>query len=108
MAASLAVAPVVYPWYLLWLLPFLRSAPTLPLILWTISILPTYFVWRLRALGQEWHVPGLVLLLEYGSVALCAALVWLRRKAQKYEPAPLEDALPANYVLGDAPGKNGR
>ncbi len=30
MAASLLCAPVVYPWYLLWLLPLLRSASTLP------------------------------------------------------------------------------
>jgi hypothetical protein len=32
MAASLLCAPVVYPWYLLWLLPFLRSRSTLPLL----------------------------------------------------------------------------
>ncbi len=74
MAASLACAPVVYPWYLLWLLPFLRSPSTLPLTVWTISILPTYLVWHLRSLGQPWPVPGWVLLLEYGSVALAAIL----------------------------------
>jgi hypothetical protein len=82
MAASLACAPVVYPWYLLWLLPFLRSTSTLPLMVWTVSILPTYIVWHLRLLGQEWRVPGWVLLLEYGSVALTAAIVWLRSMAQ--------------------------
>src|SRR5947209_6743847 len=32
MAASLFCAPVVYPWYLLWLLPFIRSISTLPLM----------------------------------------------------------------------------
>ncbi len=32
MAASLLCAPVVYPWYLLWLLPFVRSVSTVPLI----------------------------------------------------------------------------
>jgi hypothetical protein len=96
MAASLAFAPVVYPWYLLWLLPFLPSTSTLPLIVWTVSILPTYFVWHLRALGGEWHVPGWILLFEYGSVALCAAILLVRRKSQKVEPAPLEDIVPAN------------
>ena len=40
MAASLLCAPVVYPWYLLWLLPFLRSASTLPIVVWTVSIIP--------------------------------------------------------------------
>ena len=54
MAASLLCAPVVYPWYLLWLLPFLRSASTLPIIIWTVSIIPTYYVWHLRALGRPW------------------------------------------------------
>ncbi|MBV9442803.1 MAG: DUF2029 domain-containing protein, partial [Acidobacteriaceae bacterium] len=42
MAASLLCAPAVYPWYLIWLLPFLRSASTLPLVIWTVSIIPTY------------------------------------------------------------------
>lgn len=79
MAASLLCAPVVYPWYLLWMLPFLRSRSTLPIIIWSVSILPTYYVWHLRAIGQAFIVPGWILLLEYGSVALAVALVWSRR-----------------------------
>jgi alpha-1,6-mannosyltransferase len=75
MAASLFCAPVVYPWYLLWLLPFLRSVSTVPLMLWTISIIPTYDVWHLRELGRPWSVPEWILLLEYGSVALAAAFL---------------------------------
>jgi alpha-1,6-mannosyltransferase len=96
MAASLACAPVVYPWYLLWLLPFLRSTSTLPLMIWTVSILPTYLVWHLRSLGREWHVPGWVLLLEYGSVAIAAAIVALRRMTQPIVQAPPGDAPLAN------------
>jgi alpha-1,6-mannosyltransferase len=87
MAASLACAPVVYPWYLLWLLPFLRSRSTVPLMVWSVSILPTYIVWYLRPLGHEWRVPGWVLLLEYGSVVVAAAIVSLRRK-----PALVQDS----------------
>ncbi len=79
MAASLLCAPVVYPWYHLWMLPFLRSRSTLPIIIWSVSILPTYYVWHLRAIGQAFIVPGWILLLEYGSVALAVALVWSRR-----------------------------
>jgi alpha-1,6-mannosyltransferase len=75
MAASLLCAPVVYPWYLLWLLPFLRSASTLPIIIWTVSILPTYYVWHMRALGRPWIVPGWVMLLEYGSLAIACAMI---------------------------------
>ena len=79
MAASLMCAPVVYPWYLLWLLPFARSVSTVPLIIWTISILPTFYVWHLRTLGRQWVVPGWIMLLEYGSVAAAAAIVEFRR-----------------------------
>jgi len=75
MAATLLCAPVVYPWYMLWLLPFVRSFAALPIIVWTISIIPTYYVWRLRALGQPWVLPGWIVLLEYGSVALAATIV---------------------------------
>jgi alpha-1,6-mannosyltransferase len=79
MAATLLCAPVIYPWYLLWLLPFLRSATTLPLVIWTVSIVPTYYVWHLRTLGRPWLVPDWIMLLEYGSVAIAAAIIALRR-----------------------------
>ena len=79
MAASLLCAPVVYPWYLLWLLPFARSASTVPLIIWTVSIIPTYYVWHLRMLGRPWIVPGWIMLLEYGAVAVAAVIIGLRR-----------------------------
>jgi alpha-1,6-mannosyltransferase len=79
MAASLLCAPVVYPWYLLWLLPFLRSASTAPIMVWTLSIIPTYYVWHLRSVGRPWLVPGWIMLLEYGSVAVVAAFIALRR-----------------------------
>jgi alpha-1,6-mannosyltransferase len=79
MAASLLCAPVVYPWYLLWLLPFMRSASTVPLIVWTVSIIPTYYVWHLRTIGRPWVVPGWIMLLEFGSVAMAGAIIAYRR-----------------------------
>lgn len=79
MAASLLLAPVVYPWYLLWMLPFLRSVSTMPIIIWTVSIIPTYYVWHLRSLGRPWLVPGWIMLLEYGAVATAVAVLGLRR-----------------------------
>ncbi len=86
MAVSLLCAPVVYPWYLLWLLPFLRSASTLPIMIWTVSIIPTYYVWRLRALGRPWLVPGWIMLLEYGFVAAAGAVVGWRRLTRTPRP----------------------
>jgi alpha-1,6-mannosyltransferase len=79
MAASLLCAPVVYPWYLLWLLPFLRSTTTLPIMIWTVSIVPTYYVWHLRRVGRPWLVPGWIMLLEYGALAVFVAAIGLRR-----------------------------
>ena len=80
MAATLLCAPVVFPWYLLWLLPFLTSASTLVIIVWTVSIIPVYVQWHLRTLGHPWGaLPSWVMLLEYGCVALAAAIVASRR-----------------------------
>lgn len=91
MAASLLCAPVVYPWYLLWLLPFLRSASTLPIIIWTVSIIPTYYVWHLRALGRPWIVPGWMMVLEYGSVAAAGAIMVWRRFTRTAQPESAPD-----------------
>jgi len=79
MAASLLCAPVVYPWYMLWLLPFARSTPTLPITVWTLSIIPTYYVWHLRTVGGQWLVPNWILTLEYGAAALTAAILVFRK-----------------------------
>ncbi|MBV8830107.1 MAG: hypothetical protein JO108_12845 [Acidobacteriaceae bacterium] len=86
MAASLLCAPAVYPWYLIWLLPFLRSASTLPFVIWTVSIIPTYVVWHLRTLGRPWSVPGWIVLLEYGSVATAGAVIAFLRAHKRSDP----------------------
>jgi hypothetical protein len=80
MAVSLLCAPVVFPWYLLGLLPFLTSASTLLIIIWTVSIISTYVQWHSSALGGSWvSLPSWVMLLEYGCVAVAAAVLPLRR-----------------------------
>jgi alpha-1,6-mannosyltransferase len=86
MAASLLCAPIVYPWYLLWLLPFVRSASTLPIIIWTVSIIPTYYVWHLRTLGRPWLLPSWIMLLEYGSVVAAGVVIGFRRLRQPRVP----------------------
>ena len=86
MVASLLFAPVVYPWYLLWLLPFPRSVSTVPIIIWTVSIIPTYYVWHLRTLGRPWLVPGWIMVLEYGAMALAGVIIVLRRSVRPAVP----------------------
>jgi len=87
MAAALLCAPAVFPWYLLWLLPFLTSVSTLLIILWTVSIIPTYVQWHLRTLGRPWgSLPGWVMLLEYGCLAIAAVIIGWRRIQQSAAP----------------------
>ena len=80
MAITLLCAPVVFPWYLLWMLPFLTSASTLLMILWTVSIIPTYIMWHVRTVGGTWgKLPAWVMLVEYGCLAIAAsAIAWHR------------------------------
>jgi hypothetical protein len=85
MAVSLAAAPVVYPWYLLWLIPFLPPASALPLVVWTLSILSVFFVWYSHAFGGPWQVPNWILGLEFGSVA--TAVVIVNRGRFRWNPA---------------------
>jgi hypothetical protein len=94
MAASLLCAPAVFPWYLLWLLPFLTSASTLLIIVWTVSIIPTYVQWHLRALGRPWGpLPGWVMLLEYGCLAVAAAIMALRPISRPSAPYSTHDVV---------------
>ena len=87
MAASLLFAPVVFPWYLLWVLPLLTSRSTLLIIVWTVSIIPVYVQWHLRTLTGLWGaLPGWVMLVEYGCVAIAAAIVRLRRITHSHVP----------------------
>ncbi len=91
MAASLLSAPVVYSWYLLWLLPFLRPLRTVPLAIWTVSILPTYYVWHLRTTGQLWVLPGWIMLLEYGAIAVAGVAIGFRRFQRRLVPEVSND-----------------
>ncbi len=57
MAVAIACAPVVYPWYLLYLSPFVLLRPTVPLTAWSCSVLATYVVWETARQGGRWVVP---------------------------------------------------
>lgn len=84
MALALLCAPVVYPWYLLSLTPFLVSTATLPLTVWTFSVLPVYIVWDLSRQGAQWRVPVTVMAIEYAMVAIAIILVTIARRRGTY------------------------
>ena len=81
MTASLLCSPVIFPWYLIWLLPFVTSSSMLLIVVWTVSITSTYVMWHLRAFGHPWGpLPIWIMVLEYGCVAITAAMIALRRR----------------------------
>lgn len=83
MGVALLASPTVYPWYLLWLCPFLVGRAALPWLLWTQTSLLTYFVWRVSASGGGWRLPWWVLAAEFGLVL--AAGVWVIAKRRPGE-----------------------
>jgi hypothetical protein len=83
MALALMCAPVVYPWYLLSLTPFLVTTSTLPLTVWTLSVLPVYMVWDLSRQGGQWMVPLNVVAIEYAMVAVAIILVTIATIARR-------------------------
>jgi hypothetical protein len=79
MAMAVACAPVIYPWYLLYFTPFLVSASTLPLTVWTYTIVPVYLVWDWAQYGARWRVPTWLMFVEYGVVVVATIALWRRR-----------------------------
>jgi hypothetical protein len=102
MAAALLCAPVVFPWYLLWLLPFLTSASTFSIAVWTVSIIPTYVMWHWRALGRPWGaLPSWVMLVEYGCVAGAGGLIALRAVAFRLSRGLVRSSQHTSSVSGN-------
>lgn len=83
MALSLACAPVIYPWYLLYFTPFLWSRQTIPLVVWTLSSLPVYVVWERAAHGGRWVVPWWAQAIEFGAVIGAMAAIALRERRSR-------------------------
>ena len=97
-AATALLMPAVYPWYLLWMTPFLTVLPAAPLTAWTLTSLLTYVVWGPELSGGAWVLPGWVMPVEYGivaAVAIVAMLVhrWRIAGRPAVEPAPLDPSL---------------
>ena len=69
---ALLFSPVVYPWYLLWVLgfvPLLRGWPGMTALVWAATVGVSYLLWR----TSDWVLPTRWLLVEY--VPVYATLV---------------------------------
>jgi alpha-1,6-mannosyltransferase len=93
MAIALACAPVIYPWYLLYLTPFLFAVATLPLTAWTLTVLGTYVVWQIARNGGRWVVPSAVMSIEYAVPSTLAMLMLLRNGTSRQLPVGHNNAV---------------
>ena len=96
MAVALACAPVIYPWYLLYLTPFLFTVSALPVLAWTITVIPSYIVWDIARHGGRWAVPRVVMVMEYALPLGIAALLSVRTRRSFRTPNPAEPRTASN------------
>jgi hypothetical protein len=68
----LLLSPNIFPWYAVWLTPFLAFAPSVPWIAFTGTVVLAYAFF----LQQPWTVPAWARILEFAPLAL-GALGWL-------------------------------
>lgn len=73
-AGVIVLAPNVFPWYAIWLVPFLTIAPSLPWIVFTGTVAFSYAFF----LSDPWAIPWWARLVEVAPLAVGAA-VMLRR-----------------------------
>jgi alpha-1,6-mannosyltransferase len=76
-AVALLFAPTVFPWYLVWLTPFLFSPGTLPLAVWSVSVLATYSTLPVWAAS----------IVEYGALAI--SIGWTIVRGSRLALAPI-------------------
>ncbi len=76
LAAAICLLPAIYPWYLVWLIPFLGPAVNWPLVVWTLASMLTYTVWTPHLAGDGWVLPVWVEPVEYGLVAAAGGWTW--------------------------------
>ena len=78
-AVAVLLMPAIYPWYLVWLTPFLTTRGTWPLTVWTLASPLTYVVWTSQLAGTGWVLPGWVEPIEYGLVLAAGVWAWRHR-----------------------------
>ena len=97
LAATVCLLPAIYPWYLVWVIPFLGPAVNWPLVVWTLASMLTYTVWTPHLAGEGWVLPVWVEPVEYGLVAAAAWWTWRdgRRRIRPGPPADVDKGLAA-------------
>jgi hypothetical protein len=87
-AAIFVLSPTQYPWYYLWLLPFLAVRPRLSLLLWTV-LLPLYYLrFYLNARDQAAVFDNVIVWIEHVPVWILLGREWY--VARRHETAAAE------------------
>jgi hypothetical protein len=76
LAVALALSPVIYPWYLLWVLPFAVLQRSLTLLAWTLSVMTIYPAWFLWSGSGAMTVPTPLWIVEFAVPFVTAVAVW--------------------------------
>jgi hypothetical protein len=77
------VAPVVHPWYVAWLLPLAALRRSKTAMVFSFVVLAAYFGWVSAQNGGSWQVPGWLVAVEFGVVAV----VWFWEVVEVESPA---------------------
>lgn len=84
--AAILLSPTVYPWYLMWMVPFLCVFPNRAWILFTGLVAISYWVWVEYDATGAWVLPSGLLALEY--LPFYGLLLWDASRAQNATGAP--------------------
>lgn len=78
LAAALLLSPVVHPWYLLWLVPFLCLFHSRVFLTWNATVVLSYAVLTRFRLSGIWELSPMIQGIEYAPVY--AGLAWTFRR----------------------------
>lgn len=78
---ALLLTPTLYPWYLVWIVPFLCLFPNRAWILFTGLVFSSYWVWVVLERTGQWQLPAVVYAVEYAPFyALLSFDAWRGRR----------------------------
>jgi alpha-1,6-mannosyltransferase len=63
LAATTLCLPAIFPWYLVWVIPFFAADAAIPMMVWSLSILAVYAT--VPRFGADWVLTGPVKAIEY-------------------------------------------
>ncbi len=80
-ACALLLSPTVYPWYVVWIVPFLCVFPSRAWLAFTGLVALSYGVWTVYNRSGIWMIPNSLLAVEY--VPFYALLAWEGARAAR-------------------------